>query len=154
MLHSFVVTRSPTQDTSSHWYPWVYHNSTEFITEGQINGISGPELPKNLSNFCAVKLSQQEIFVIGGGHGNIGTKDVWIFNPDNGFERTAGPYLNIRRTRHSCGTMRDGGKTVIVVAGGNNGNDDEPGLLDSVEIYDPTVNAWNTGIKGIQKELS
>ena len=41
---------------------------------------------------------------------------------------------------HSCSTMKDGKKTLIVVAGGNSGP-----YLDSVEIYDPTDNTWHSG---------
>ena len=45
---------------------YVFHNSTEFILQGQTNGVPGPELPYGLSKMCAVNLSAQEIFVIGG----------------------------------------------------------------------------------------
>ena len=41
-------------------------DSTEFIIEGQTNGVLGPKLPYKLDRMCAVKLSDQEIFVIGG----------------------------------------------------------------------------------------
>ena len=40
-------------------------DSTEFIIEGQTNGVPGPKLPYGLSEICAVKLSEEEIFVIG-----------------------------------------------------------------------------------------
>ena len=39
--------------------------STEFIIQGQTNGVSGPTLPDNSMYSCAVKLSCTEIFVIG-----------------------------------------------------------------------------------------
>ena len=63
-----------------------------------------------------------------------------IYNPQNGFERTQGPSLKIGRMQHSCSTMTDGEKSLIVVAGGGGDYD-----LDSVEIYDPTTNTWHSG---------
>merc|ERR1712150_58089 len=90
-------------------------DSTEFISDGQANGVSGPKLPYAMSGMCAVKVSEEEIFLIGGWIGGYLNK-VWIFNPQNGFEIKPGPSLNIKRFAHSCSTMRDGGKTVIVVA--------------------------------------
>ena len=88
---------------------------------------------------CAVMLSETEIFVIGGTSGSI-RNDVWIYDHQNGFARNQGPSLNTRRDGHSCSTMRDGEKILIVTAGGYNG-----GKLDSVEIYDPTDKTWHSG---------
>ena len=116
--------------------------STEFIVDGQAVGVPGTDLPYAMGGMCAVKLSEKEIFLIGGEDESNTKNEVWIFNPQNGFERMMGPPLNIKRSHHSCGTMRDHGKTVIVVAGGYE-NEDE--YLDSVEIYDPTDNTWNFG---------
>ena len=117
-------------------------DSTEFIIEGQTNAVSGPKLPFALHHMCAVKLSEEEIFVIGGqGENGDYRNEVWIYNPQNGFARNQGPSLNTRRFLHSCSTMRDGEKTIIVVAGGDNGST----KLDSVEIYDPTYKTWHSG---------
>ena len=88
---------------------------------------------------CAVKLSEQEIFVIGGYPGP--RNEVWIYDPQNGFARTQGPSLNTGRGYHSCSTMKDGEKIVIIAAGGWN----YFYHLDSVEIYDPTDNTWYSG---------
>merc|ERR1712007_232569 len=89
---------------------------------------------------CAVKLSETEIFVIGGYTSGSYRNEVWIYDPQNGFARNQGPSLNTGRSGHSCSTMRDGEKIVIVTAGGWNG-----GRLDSVEIYDPTDKTWHSG---------
>ena len=114
-----------------------YLDSTEFIIQGHTNGVPGPELPHSLSSMCAVKLSENEIFVIGGvGVGGY-KKEVWIYDPQNGFARTKGPSLTTARYSHSCSAMRDGEKTVIIASGGYN--------IDSVEIYDPTDNTWYSG---------
>ena len=88
---------------------------------------------------CGVKLSEEEIFVIGGieSDNDIAKKEVWIYNPQNGFARNQGPSMNTGRYGHSCSTMIDGEKTVIVVAGGWG--------EDSVLIYDPADNAWHSG---------
>ena len=96
---------------------------------------------------CAVKRSKNEIFVIGGitqewnPAQTIDRKEVWIYDPQNGFARTQGPSLLARRWYHSCSTMKDGKKTLIVAAGGYNGGQ----YLDTVKIYDPTDNAWHSG---------
>ena len=115
----------------------VFLDSTEFISEGQTNGVPGPKLPYAMSRMCAVKVSEEEIFLIGGWNGSSARNEVWIFNPQNGFESKPGPSLNLKRYYHSCSTMRHGGKTVIVVAGGYG--------LDSFEIYDPIENNWHLG---------
>ena len=118
-----------------------YSDNTEFIIQGQTNGPDGPKLPYGLRGMCAVKLSEQEIFVIGGEAGDFNYKnEVWIYDPQNGFARNQGPSLNMERAEHSCSTMRDAEKIFIVAAGGYNG-----AYLDSVEIYDPTDNTWHSG---------
>ena len=117
-------------------------DSTEFIIQGQTNGVPGPKLPNGLYATCAVKLSEEMIFVIGGEEGH--QNEVWIYNPKNGFARNQGPSLNYGRSAHSCSTMRDGDKTFIVVAGGWNEN---YYMTDSVEIYDPDDNTWHSGTK-------
>ena len=115
-------------------------NSTEFINQGQTKGIPGPKLPYEMESMCAVKLSENEIFVIGG-YGGSYRNEVWIYDPQNGFARTQGPSLTKARSQHSCSTMRDGEKTVIIAAGGYTYGQ----FLDSVEIYDPTDNTWYSG---------
>ena len=115
-------------------------DSTEFIIEGQTNGVPGPNLPYELYDMCVVKLSENEIFVIGGVGDSI-RNEVWIYDPQNGFARNQGPPINIGRSHHACSTMSDGEKTFIIVAGGNN----REHSLDSVEIYDPTEKAWHSG---------
>ena len=119
-------------------------DSTEFIIQGQNHGVPGPKLPHELLSMCSVKLSDNEIFVIGGFDGSRSPKnEVWIYDPQNGFARSQGPSLTTERYHHSCSTMNDGEKTLIIVAGGfNNINL----FLDSVEIYDPTDKTWHSGM--------
>ena len=130
-------------NTTTFWilggYDGSYLDSTEFIIQGQTNGVSGPKLPYGLYGMCAVKISENEIFVIGGWDGSSSRNEVWIYDPQNGFARTQGPSLKRARKRHSCSTMKDGKKTLIVIAGG--------WLTNSVEIYDPTDNTWHSGKK-------
>ena len=114
--------------------------STEFIIQGQTNGVHGPKLPYGMRSMCALKISENEIFVIGGYDGSNYRNEVWIYDPQNGFARTQGPSLTTKRRGHSCSTMKDGKKTLIIAAGGYNGVG-----LDSVEIYDPTDNTWHSG---------
>ena len=40
-----------------------------YLIQGETNGVPGPKLPYRLINACAVKLSETEIFVIGGESG-------------------------------------------------------------------------------------
>ena len=94
---------------------------------------------------CAIKISENEIFVIGGWDGTSSRNEVWIYDPQNGFARTQGSSLTTARRAHSCSTMKDGQKTLIVVAGGYNGELFKDHRLDSVEIYDPTDNTWHSG---------
>ena len=115
-------------------------DSTEFIIQGQTNGVPGPKLPHGLKDMCAVKISENELFVIGGSSFGSYKNEVWIYDPQNGFARTQGPSLTTARSSHSCSTMMDGQKTLIVVSGGYNNGD-----LNSVEIYDPTDNTWHSG---------
>ena len=128
-----------------------YLNSTEFIIKDNSNGISGPTLPYNMSKTCAVKLSEKEIFVIGGVSYKGILTEVWIYNPQKDFERKPGPSLHQSRQQHSCGILRDGEKSQIVVAGGYGmsiGSDNRTSLhsgLNSVEIYDPIDKEWHFG---------
>ena len=127
-----------------NYYPYL--NSTEFIVQDNSNGISGPTLPYNMSKMCAVKLSEEEIFVIGGwiNYQGISSK-VWIYNPQKKFERKPGPSLNQSREKHSCSILRNEEKTQIVVAGGYGKIGTDTVALNSVEIYDPIDNAWHYG---------
>ena len=116
-------------------------DSTEFIIQGQTNGVPGPKLPYGLEQMCSVKLSEREIFVIGGSDENSMIRnEVWIYDPQNGFARYQGNSLNTGRRGHSCSIMRDGDNNLIIVAAGYNGAD-----LDSVEIYHPNDNIWHSG---------
>ena len=120
-------------------------DSTEYIIQGQTDGVPGPELPYGLRAMCAVKLSEHEIFVIGGmsdadESNHTYRNEVWIYDPQNGFNQTQGPSLNSHRSAHSCSIMNDGEMTFIIVAGGYNGV-----YLNSVEIYDPTNKTWTYG---------
>ena len=128
-------------------YPGISLDSTEFIIQGQTNGLHGPKLPFGLSQACAVKLSETEIFVIGGWELQSDTlrNEVWIYDPQNGFERNQGPSLKKRRGGHSCSTMKNGEKSLIIVAGGFN-------ALKSVEIYDPTNKTWYSGKTNFQPQ--
>ena len=121
----------------------VFLDSTEFIIEGQTNGVPGPKLPYGLFLMCAVKLSEEEIFVIAGMDGNDNaSNEVWIYDLKNGFARKQGRSLNIKRFGHSCSTMRDSENTFIIVAGGAT---PAGGYLDSVEIYNPSWTTWHSG---------
>ena len=130
-------------------YPVSLTSSTEFIIQGQTNGVPGPDHPIPLYSSCAVKLSEEEIFVIGGVSGILNgmRREVWIYNPQNGFTMEWGPPLNVARGGHSCSTMKDGDKTYIIVAGGGY----YPNLsfqehtLNSTEIYDPEAKTWYLG---------
>ena len=118
-----------------------YSNNTEFIFQGQTNGTLGPQLPYGMFKMCAVKRSEQEIFVIGGQDGTPQyRKETWIYDPQNEFSRKPGPSLNYKRGGHSCSTMKDGDNDLIIVAGGHEG-----AHLDSVEIYNPKSNTWDLG---------
>ena len=77
-------------------------DSTEFIIQGQTNGVPGPKLPYVLRAMCAVKFSEKDIFVIGGSSNGGSSNEVWIYDSQNEFARNQGPSLNIKRRAHSC----------------------------------------------------
>ena len=154
---SYLLTENRTQsagvqlnDTSfwilGGWGNSLYLSSTEFIIQGKTNAIPGPKLPYKMNQMCAVKLSEKEIFLIGGLNTEHGESDeVWIYNPQKDFERKQGPSLNQNRYNHVCSILRDGEKTQIVVAGGYGSIGLNMVGLNSVEIYDPIDNAWRYG---------
>ena len=127
-------------------------DSTEFIRSDLSVGIQGPELPfKGYKNFCTVKYSEQQVYIIGGcdAYRELDNK-VYIFNPMDGFTHSKGPALKNERCRHACGLMSNGKKSKIVVAGGSTGYGH---TISSVEFFDSTVNNWIPG-KKIQRKIN
>ena len=120
----------------------VYLDSTEFIIQGQTNGVPGPKLPHVFESICAVKISENEIFVIGLKRNDLYSTEVWIYDPQNGYNRTKGPSLKTKRFLYSCSTMKDGEKIMIITAGGFDNNIDND---NRVEIYDSTLKTWHFG---------
>ena len=138
------------------WILGGYGDTTEFIGIDSSVGIPGPKLPISIYYTCAVKFSEDQIFVIGGEsweddceYSQSCWNKVFIFNPLNGFTHIEGPSLKIGRRSHSCGLMSNAAQhKKIVVAGGfgySNPHDYTP-KLSSVEIFYPYVNKdWVTG---------
>ena len=139
---------------------WYYHcvsrclsgadgttSSTEFLKMNTNKGIPGPDLPYWGYGHCAVKFSEEQVFVIGGFQTLTGfniklSSNVVIFNPLNNFTYIEGPSLNEGRSRHVCGLMSNGQLSKIVIAGGIREKHD-------VEIFDPSINSWCPGMKYI-----
>jgi len=115
-------------------------DSTEFLRADSSVGIPGPNLPIAMHSFCAVKFSEEEVYLIGGFTGTERLNTVYILNPMDS-SHIVGPALKSKRSEHTCGLISNGQETKIVVAGGWDGNDD----LSSVEIFDPTTNNWIPG---------
>ena len=127
-----------------------HHDSTEFLSLDSSNGVPGPKLPYALSSSCAVKIAEDQIYVIGGyATSNSRLNRVLIFNPIDRFSYIEGPSLETKRRDHVCGVMSNGQQSLIVVAGGQNGN----GYISSVEIFDPSLNNWISGKKYITVTL-
>ena len=124
-----------------------YLDTTEFIQLNETVGILGPKLPYAINATCAVKVSEDKIFVIGGDIGGELSNFVWIFNPNDEFSYKEGPKLKYARWSHQCGFMKDEIHYHLVVAGGR-GID---GKTTSVEILDLTSFEWSSGM---QNELS
>ena len=120
----------------------VYLDSTEFIIQGQTNGVPGPKLPYVFESICAVKISENEIFVIGIKRNEGYKTEVWIYDPQNGYNRTKGASLKTKRFLLSCSAMKDGEKIMVITAGGLDNNFDND---NRVEIYDSTLKTWNSG---------
>ena len=91
-----------------------------------------------------IQYNEKSIYIIGGDQNDSGfSNKTWIVDPTNEFKITEGPSLNKARENHGCAKMTLNGRTILVVAGGV-GND---GILDSVEILDPSENnVWTPGL--------
>merc|ERR1719367_202295 len=76
-------------------------DSTEFLRDDSSVGIEGPKMPIGISYFCAVKYSDQQVYIIGG-YGKERLNTVYIYNPINGFTHVEGPALKTKRNLHSC----------------------------------------------------
>ena len=127
----------------------TFLDSTEFIQLNETVGMPGPKLPYAIKNMCAVKVSEDEIFVIGGetGFNTNPTDFVWIFNPQDEFTYTEGPKLPYAKWNPQCGLMKDETHSYIVVAGGKG----SPGADESVEILNLTSSEWITGMQKCRK---
>ena len=104
-------------------------------------------MPKALHGFCAVKVDQSHIYLIGGDYvdsDGVWTKvdEVYIINPLDNFSHIQGPSLLNGRSNHQCAVMHKGDTSKILVMGGN-------GSPDSgyVEILDISQNQWIEGKK-------
>ena len=117
-----------------------YLDSTEFITTN--GAVNGPTLPEAVYGHCSVKFNDL-IYLTGGSTSStfIGTKNVWVANPSNGYAFVQGPSMITGRYYHSCGTMSIGSTSIIIAAGGYK----SPNALSSVEILDPLSNQWVEG---------
>ena len=120
-----------------------YLDTTEFIQLNETVGILGPKLPYAINATCAVKVSEDKIFVIGGetGFNTNPTDFVWIFNPQDEFTYTEGPKLPYAKWNPQCELMKDETHSYIVVAGGKG----SAGADQSVEILNLTTLEWTTG---------
>ena len=126
-------------DDGNNWL-----DTTEFIQLNETVGIPGPKLPYAIKNMCAVKVSEDKIFVMGGetGSNSNPTDIVWIFNPQDEFTYTEGPKLPYAKFLPQCGLMKDETHSYIVVAGGKG----SAGADQSVEILNLNSLEWSTGI--------
>ena len=128
------------------------HSSTEFIKLGQPS-VKGPDLPFRIYGHSMIQYDEKSIYIIGGRQNHsIWSNGTRIVDPTNQFRITESPSLNRGRKLHGCAKMTINGRTILVVAGGS-GNS---GILDSVEILDPSENnIWTQGmfLKFITVEL-
>ena len=123
------------------WNGRNHSSSTEFIKLGQPS-IKGPNLPFRISGHSMIQYDEKSIYIIGGRQNGFSNM-TWIVDPTNEFRITEGPSFNQGRYGHGCAKMTVNGRTILVVAGGY-GYD---GVLDSVEILDPSENnVWTQGL--------
>ena len=77
----------------------------------------------------------------------LGSRNVWVTNPSNGYTFSQGPSLMTSRCDLGCAAMSIGAKSIIVAAGGYN----VPAVGHSadyplpIEILDPQLNQWVAG---------
>ena len=149
MTSKRTVSASVQVNTTTLWILGGYNDSeqldsSEFVQLDSAVGKPGPKLPYEVSHLCAVKYSEDKVYVIGGYDGLSSLNKVLIFNPMNNFTHIEGPPMITERDSHACGIMSNGQQSKIVVIGGSG---QQPGqeALSSVEIFDPTVNNWIPG---------
>ncbi len=120
-------------------------NTAEVLTEEGWETLPQP-LPVTISAHCQVLLNSTTVLVIGGRqNGNVSSANTHFFNGDSEVW-TEGPPLEIARSYHSCGKIRqksDGNELSVVVVGGT--SDGSSTLLSSVEILDYGSSQWRNG---------
>ena len=124
--------------------------STEFI-DSNLKVRSGPYLPFTISWHSMVHYDEKAIYIIGGKQDCQTSSNTWIANPENNFNITEGPGLNVARAYHCSAKMEVRGKNVIVVAGGDGEGTSlfsKRNYLNSVEILLPSSEiGWQKGPK-------
>ena len=130
---------------------WWQLDGSEYVTLGKTT--PGPKLPYTLAYHCALKLNDKDIYFIGGfaGYSNWFSNRVFVHKLSDGVEYNW-PYTEVKpmtnaRMSHACAVMSNNEKKYIVVAGGEN-----DGPLNTVEIYDPLSDAWESGKHIYQKQ--
>ena len=105
-------------------------------------------MPKAITSFCAVKVNQSHIYLIGGEYKDsdgVWTKvdEVYIINPLDNFSHIQGPSLLNGRSNHKCAVMHKGDTSKILVMGGHGSS----GIVEDAEILDISQNQWIEGKK-------
>ena len=103
-------------------------------------------MPKALKGFCAVKVDQSHIYLIGGTYYSDGMShtegdEVYIINPLDNFSIIQGPSLLNGRNGHQCTVMHKGDTSKILVMGGHGSS----GIVEDAEILDISQNQWIEG---------
>ncbi|WP_054532808.1 Kelch repeat-containing protein [Herpetosiphon geysericola] len=96
---------------------------------------SGLSLPTPLAYYQSAVLAGK-LYIIGGSNGTNALASVWIFDPASQ-TWTAGPAMSTPRAFASAGVVDN----KLYVAGGTATISNQT-ALDTMEFYDPNVNAW------------
>ena len=125
-------------------HDWL--NTTEFHSFGA-EPEYGPELPDYMSGFCACKIGDHRVMIMGGKYRStpraIFSRKVWIYNfqDDNYGWRPKDDLRYEREGRFGCTSFKDSSyfdnRTMVLVVGGH------PNRY--VEIYDVKNRKWDYG---------
>ena len=123
--------------------------SSEFlvIKNSQIQSTEGPELPFTVRAHCAIEISANTVFIIGGFQNGVKSKETWILEDPKQLQINVkqGPTLRNVKAYHTCGMVKiDNLRSVLVVAGGEKSQFESTNTVELLDLSNSS-NGWKFG---------